>query len=64
MCPECEARRKLIRDAWTNDFIARAAGHVLKGAAEIVGLKEKTGVAEVKKEPRPKQTPKNPGAAG
>lgn len=43
MCTDCEARRKLARDAWVNGKIGEAAGHVAKGAAEMVGLKPKTG---------------------
>lgn len=61
MCPECEARRKLARDAFLNAKIKEAVGHVAKGAAEVVGLKRKTGVAEVRaKAPKPKPRPKPP----
>lgn len=43
MCPDCEARRKLARDAWVKGKIGEAAGHIAKGAAEMVGMKTKTG---------------------
>lgn len=46
MCPDCEARRKLARDAFLNAKMSEAAGHIAKGAAEAVGLKKKTGVVE------------------
>lgn len=47
MCPDCEARRKLVRDAWTNKRLGKAASHLVKGAAEVAGLKKKTGTKEV-----------------
>lgn len=47
MCADCEARRKLARDALLNARIGEALGHVAKGAAEIVGIKDKTGVEEL-----------------
>lgn len=43
MCTDCEARRKLARDAWVKGKIGEAAGHIAKGAAEMVGMKTKTG---------------------
>lgn len=61
MCPDCAARRQLIRNAFLNAKIAEAIGHVAKGAAEIVGLKEKTGAADIKSRPtrdRPATTKK------
>lgn len=53
MCPDCEARRKLVRDAWTKARLGEAAAQVVKGAAEAAGLKKKTGAKEaaVKKQP-------------
>lgn len=57
MCPDCEARRKLARDALFNAKIGDAVAHVAKGAAEAAGLKKKSGSAELKK----KQAKKNPG---
>lgn len=51
MCADCEARRKLARDAWVKGKIGEAAGHVAKGAAEMVGLKPKTGGQELAREP-------------
>ncbi|QRF90884.1 hypothetical protein CLH39_11860 [Alcaligenes faecalis] len=47
MCTDCEARRKLVRDAWVNGKIGEAAGHIVKGAAEMVGLKPKTDGREI-----------------
>lgn len=55
MCPECEARRKLARDAFLSAKIKEAVGHVAKGAAEAVGLKKKTGVAEARAKARPRR---------
>lgn len=61
MCPECEVRRKAVRDAWVNGRIAAAAGHVVKGAAEMAGLKRKTGAVEG----RPRRAKRqDSGAAG
>lgn len=51
MCADCEARGKLARDAWVKGKIGEAAGHVAKGAAEMVGLKPKTGVQELARKP-------------
>ena len=48
MCPECEARRKLAREALIKAKISEALGHVAKGVAEAVGVKEKTAIAETK----------------
>lgn len=46
-CPDCEARRKMARDALLDAHIGKAAKHVAIGAAEAVGLKEKTGAEEL-----------------
>lgn len=46
MCADCEARRKMARDALMSAKLGEALGHVAKGAAEIVGIKEKTGAKE------------------
>lgn len=51
MCTDCEDRRKLARDAWVKGKIGEAAGHVAKGAAEMVGLKPKTGGQELARKP-------------
>lgn len=55
MCADCEARRKMARDALLSAKLGEAMGHVAKGAAEIVGVKEKTGADElaVKVDPEP-----------
>lgn len=47
MCADCEARRKMARDALMSAKLGEALGHVAKGAAEIVGVKEKTGADEL-----------------
>lgn len=69
MCTDCEARRKLARDAWVKGKIGEAAGHVAKGAVEMVGLKPKTGGQELASEwARAEQTrillPKKMGVVG
>ena len=47
MCKDCAARAKMARDALFQAKIGEALGHVAKGAAELVGIKEKTGEAEL-----------------
>ncbi len=59
MCTDCEARRKLARDAWVNGKIGEAAGHMAKGAAEMVGLKPKTGRQEFTGKPERTKTSVN-----
>lgn len=44
---DCAARRKLARDALYRAAVGEAIIHVAKGAAEIVGLKEKAGSEEL-----------------
>lgn len=46
MCTDCEARRKLARDALFKAKLGEAASHALKGFAEAAGWKEKTGGVE------------------
>lgn len=48
-CKDCEARRQMMRDALVNAKIQEALGHAVKGVAEVVGLKPKTGAAELSK---------------
>ena len=63
MCKDCAARAKMARDALFQANIGEALGHVAKGAAELVGIKEKTGEAElVAKQPakQRKTTPATP----
>lgn len=45
-CPDCDARRRMARDALFNAKVGETLGHVVTGAAEAVGLKEKTGAAD------------------
>ena len=59
MCKDCAARAKMARDALFNAKIGEALGHVAKGAAELVGIKEKTGATELKAKSR-KTTPATP----
>lgn len=58
MCTDCKARRKLVRDAFMKAKFAEAAGHMAKGAAEFVGLKEKTGSNELQALPSDQKTEK------
>lgn len=46
-CKDCAARRQMLRDALVNAKIQEALGHAVKGVAEVVGLKPKTGAAEL-----------------
>lgn len=48
-CTDCEARRKMARDALLNAKLGDFVQHVVKGAAEVVGIKEKTGEKERRK---------------
>lgn len=59
MCKDCDARRKLARDALLSAKLGEVVAHVAKGAAEAVGLKKKTGTAELKKS-QAKKTPAPP----
>lgn len=45
-CPNCAARWRMMRDALINAKIAESLGHAVKGAAEVVGVKPKTGLEE------------------
>lgn len=47
MCKDCAARRELARKAFLGAKFGEAAKQVAKGAAEAVGLKKKTGSAEM-----------------
>ena len=49
-CRNCRARSQMLQDAVLEMKLAKAAGHAVKGAAEILGLKEKTGAAEMESE--------------
>lgn len=60
-CKDCEARRAMLRDAVLQSKIKEALGHAVKGVAEIVGLKPKTG--EVERDKR-KTSKSNPGESG
>lgn len=54
MCPDCKARRQMARTALLNAAYGQGAAHLLKGAAEALGLKEKTGAAEAEEKAQPK----------
>lgn len=45
-CPNCAARWRMMRDALINAKIKESLSHAVKGAAEITGLKPKTGLKE------------------
>lgn len=47
MCAECEARRKMARDALLSAKLGESVKQVAIGAAEILGIKEKTGAEEL-----------------
>lgn len=57
-CKECAERRKLAREALLRSATGEAVKHVIKGAAEMTGLKQKTATTERKSAKR------KPGAAG
>lgn len=59
MCKDCAARARMAREALFSAKIGEALGHVAKGAAEIIGVKEKTGVSEQSAKKR-KTTPAAP----
>lgn len=50
MCPDCKARREMVRQKWLKKNFAQAAAQVAIGAAEAVGIKEKTGLDDLLKE--------------
>lgn len=50
-CEDCEERRQKVLDAILEGKIAAAAGHIMKGAAEMVGL-------NAKEEPKPARRPR------
>lgn len=60
MCKDCAARAKMARDALFNAKIGEALGHVAKGAAELAGIKEKTGDAELQAKREVKQRKTTP----
>lgn len=47
-CENCEERRQKMIDAVLEGKLAAAAGHAVKGAAEMIGIKPKTAVSEKK----------------
>lgn len=48
MCKDCDARRKMMRDALFSAKLRELAVHAISGSSEIIGLKEKTGQKELK----------------
>lgn len=63
MCSDCEARRQLVREAFLKAQFAKALGHAATGAAEAVGIKEKSGAKDLA-ESKSKAAKQDPGAAG
>ena len=59
MCIDCKARLKMARDALIAGKIVGTIAHVAKGAAEIVGVKEKTGAQELALEEADRSSPNN-----
>jgi hypothetical protein len=46
VCKECAERREKVIDAVLEGRLASAAGHLVTGAAEMVGIKPKTASIE------------------
>lgn len=59
-CKECEERRRLAREALLRSAVGEAVVHVVKGAAEMAGIKKRTATADRKKA----AAKRKPGAAG
>lgn len=51
MCPDCEARRQMARDALLRAKLGEAVKQVAIGAVEMIGVKEKTGTDELADKP-------------
>lgn len=65
MCIDCKARLKMARDALIAGKIGGTIVHVAKGAAEMAGIKDKTGAAELGlKESKRKPAKQDPGKSG
>lgn len=45
-CKDCAERAKMARDAFLRAAIGESVTHIVKGAAEMAGLKKKTAKAE------------------
>ena len=56
MCPDCEARRQMARDALFKAKLGESVAHVAKGFAEAAGLKAKTGAKELRNKKTGKPT--------
>lgn len=54
MCPDCEARRQMARDALLRAKLGEAVKQVAIGAVEMIGVKEKTGTDELAAKPNVK----------
>lgn len=54
-CPDCQARQKLIRDAWLNACTnpKEAVKQSIIGALEVSGLKSKTGATDLARQSKP-----------
>lgn len=63
MCSDCEARRQLVREAFLKAQFAKALGHAATGAAEAVGIKEKSGAKDLA-ESKAKAAKQDPGVTG
>lgn len=64
MCPDCEARAQMARDALREAKFAEALGQLATGAAELVGLKPKTGAAELEAKADSNDAPSTPALPG
>lgn len=63
-CKDCAARRQMARDALYRAAVGEAAAHVIKGAAEFIGVKEKTGSAEMQSKRKTSGTAGTPPEVG
>lgn len=51
MCADCDARRKMAREALLSAKLGEAVKQVAIGAVEMIGVKEKTGTDELAAKP-------------
>lgn len=66
MCPDCAARRERVRERFLNAQFKKGVVELAKGAAEIVGLKEKNATKEaddifLKRKPKTAKQEKDDG---
>lgn len=65
ICKDCAARAEMLREAVFKAKLKEAVEHAVKGAAELVGVKPKTGESElVEKTTSKKRREQDAGVAG